>query len=94
MPWVGLGAGVEVEGAVLAAREYEVGVILAGNEDVVRSELAKHDTSGLPIEVVHASEVITMEDSASKALRHKRDSSIRVAARLVREAAPRADLSR
>ena len=77
--------GVEVEGAVLAAREYELGVILAGNEDLVRSELAKHDASGLPIEVVHASEVITMEDSATKALRHKRDSSIRVAARLVRD---------
>jgi len=76
---------VEVEGAVLAAREYDVGVILVGNQDAVRSELAKHRSSGLPIEVVHASQVITMEDSASKGLRQKRDSSIRVAARTVRE---------
>jgi glycerol-3-phosphate acyltransferase PlsX len=76
---------VEVEGAVLAAREYDVGVILVGNQDAVRSELAKHRSSRLPIEVVHASQVITMEDSASKGLRQKRDSSIRVAARTVRE---------
>ncbi len=76
---------VEVEGAVLAAREYGVGVMLVGDEAVVKAELNRHRAHDLPIEVVHASEVITMNDSASKALRTKRDSSIRVAARLVRE---------
>ena len=80
-----LAPAVEVEGAVLAAREYDVGVMLVGNEDAIRSELAKHNATGLPIEVVHATQVITMEDSASKGLRQKRDSSIRVAARTVRE---------
>ena len=39
----------------------------------------------LPIEVVHASERVTMEDSAAKAFRQKRDSSIRVASRMVRD---------
>jgi glycerol-3-phosphate acyltransferase PlsX len=39
----------------------------------------------LPIEIVHASEVITMEDKAVQAVRAKRDSSIRVGVRLVRE---------
>ena len=39
----------------------------------------------LPIEVHHASDVITMHDHAAKAVRAKRDSSIRVAARLLRE---------
>ena len=76
---------VEVEGAVLAAREYDVGVLLVGDEQTVRAELGRHRADDLPIEVIHASEVITMEDSAGKALRTKRDSSIRVAARLVRE---------
>jgi glycerol-3-phosphate acyltransferase PlsX len=76
---------VEVEGAVLAAREYDVGVILVGDEQAVRAELGRHRAETLPVEVVHASEVITMEDSAGKALRTKRDSSIRVAARLVRD---------
>jgi glycerol-3-phosphate acyltransferase PlsX len=78
---------VEVEGAVLAAREYGVGVALVGDQAAVSAELARHRAQDLPIEVVHASEVITMNDSAGKALRSKRDSSIRVAARLVREGA-------
>lgn len=76
----------EVEGAVWAARSLKVRVILVGREDVVKAELAKHgDLSGLPIEIHHASEQVTMEDSAAKAVRSKRDSSIRVASRLVRE---------
>jgi len=76
----------EVEGAIRAARSLGVRVILVGKQDVVRAELEKHpDIADLPIEVHHASEHITMEDSAGKAMRNKRDSSIRVAARLVRD---------
>src|SRR5207302_10919687 len=43
------------------------------------------DAAGLPIEVHHATEQITMNDSAAKAVRSKRDSSLRVASRLVRD---------
>jgi glycerol-3-phosphate acyltransferase PlsX len=75
----------EVEGAIRAARQLGVRVILVGQEEVVRQELRQHEHAGLPIEIHHASEVITMEDSAAKAMRTKRDSSIRVACRLVRE---------
>jgi phosphate acyltransferase len=76
----------EVEGAVRAARSLGVRVILVGKQDIVRAELNRHeDIGGLPIEVQHASEQITMDDSAAKAVRNKRDSSIRVAARLVRD---------
>ena len=76
----------EVEGAVRAARTLGVKVLLVGREDVIRKELQEHDGyRDLPIEVVHASEVITMEDSAAKAVRSKRDSSMRVASRLVRD---------
>jgi glycerol-3-phosphate acyltransferase PlsX len=59
-------------------------VVLVGIEDVVRQELGKHRHKGLPIEIVHASEVITMRDSPSHAFRKKRDSSVHVAAKLVR----------
>jgi glycerol-3-phosphate acyltransferase PlsX len=76
---------VEIDGAVEAAIQYGVGVVLVGQEEPIRELLARHDTSGLSIEVVHASEVITMEDSAATSVRRKRDSSIRVAARLMRE---------
>src|ERR1700683_339799 len=76
----------EVEGAIRAARSLGVRVILVGKQDIVRAELDQHEDIGdLPIEVLHASEQITMEDSAGKAMKNKRDSSIRVAARLVRD---------
>ncbi len=77
---------VEVEGAIRAARTLGVKVILVGREEILRDELSRHDGSRwLPIQVVHASERVTMEDSAAKAVRGKRDSSIRVACRLVRD---------
>jgi len=76
----------EVEGAIRATRALDVKVILVGIEDVVRKELSLHPAGlALPIEVRHASEVITMEDSAAKAVRTKKDSSIRVASRLLRD---------
>jgi glycerol-3-phosphate acyltransferase PlsX len=77
--------GPEVEGAVLAAREHWAEVSLVGPEDVLRRELTRRDARGLDIEIVHASEAVTMHDAAAKAFRLKRDSSIRVAARLVRD---------
>ncbi|MFN0167780.1 MAG: phosphate acyltransferase PlsX [Bryobacteraceae bacterium] len=75
----------EVEGAIRAASSLGVKVLLVGREDVVKRELREHDDwHDLPIEIVHASDVITMEDSA-KAVRTKRDSSLRIASRLVRD---------
>lgn len=76
----------EVEGAIQAVQSLPVRVILVGLEDVLRAEMAKHPGSAsLPIEIHHASQFITMEDSAAQAFRMKKDSSIRVAARLVRD---------
>jgi glycerol-3-phosphate acyltransferase PlsX len=76
----------EVDGAVRAAGSLSVKVILVGQQDVVRRELEQHKGyQDLPIEVIHASERITMEESAAKAVRSKRDSSMRVASRLVRD---------
>jgi phosphate acyltransferase len=76
----------EVEGAVRAARTLDVKVILVGQEEVVRRELEQHEGAQyLPIEIVNARERITMDDSAAKAVRTKRDSSMRIASRLVRD---------
>jgi len=79
----------EVEGAFQAAKNHNVRVILVGREEDVRRELDTHHHGwkDLPLEIQHASEVVTMEDSAAKAMRQKRDSSIRVATRLVRDGA-------
>jgi glycerol-3-phosphate acyltransferase PlsX len=84
----------EVEGAIRAAKTHGVRVILAGDEGVVRRELNEHNGwRELPIEIVHASDRITMEDSAAKAARSKRDSSMHVACRLVASGKANAFLS-
>jgi glycerol-3-phosphate acyltransferase PlsX len=75
----------EIEGAILAARQYGMRVLLVGPEEVVKTELVRHPAAAhLPIEIVHASEFITMEDKVD-AIRGKRDSSMRVGLRMVRE---------
>jgi glycerol-3-phosphate acyltransferase PlsX len=76
----------EVEGAVLAAREYpDVRIVLVGIDDKVRPELNRLRHRDLPIEIVPATDVVTMTDSPSHAFRRKKDSSLHVAARLVRD---------
>ena len=76
--------GVEVEGAVAAARRWQIPVILVGDTARLEAELQKHDIRGLDISLRHASEVVGMHDSASDAVRKKKDSSIRVAFNLVK----------
>lgn len=77
----------EVEGAIQAARHYGVRVALVGREPQIRAELDRHPSAAnLPLEIIHADEVITMDDKVAQAVRAKRDSSMRVGLRLVREA--------
>src|SRR3989304_5741108 len=75
----------EVEGAVLAAREYNADIVLVGDEKLLRSELDKHRTAGLPITICHASQRVEMHESPVSVLRKKKDSSIVVATKLVRD---------
>jgi len=74
----------EVEGAVHAARELGVRILLVGMAPEIKRELAKHSHRGLPIEIAPASEVITMHDSPTQAFRKKKDSSAHVATKFVR----------
>jgi glycerol-3-phosphate acyltransferase PlsX len=75
----------EVDGAVMAARRWQIPIVLIGQTELLAQELANHDTQGLDIRVEHASEVVGMHDSASDAVRRKKDSSIRVAFNLLKE---------
>jgi glycerol-3-phosphate acyltransferase PlsX len=75
---------VVVEGGVMAAREYGIEVVLVGLQEVIEAELAKHDTAGLSLPVVHASQVIEMTDEPSMAARKKKDSSMVVGMNLVK----------
>ncbi len=74
-----------VEGAVEAARECGISVILVGKEAEVSRELGRYRTGDLPIRVHNATQVVEMDESPSEALRRKKDSSIRVAFELVRQ---------
>jgi len=56
-----------------------------GQPNVIRAELARHSRPTVPIEIVPASEVITMEDHPAQAFRRKKDSSVHVGARLVKD---------
>ncbi len=74
----------EVAGAVMAARQWQIPVVLVGQQPVIELELANHNIQGLDIDIVQASEVVGMRDSASDAVRKKKDSSIRVAFDLIK----------
>ncbi len=73
-----------VEGAVLAAREYQIEVLLVGQQEVVKKILSQYDLGKGKIEVVPASQVVLMDESPIEAVRRKKDSSIAVAARLLK----------
>ncbi len=75
-----------VEGAVLAAQEYETPIILIGLSEQIQTELDKHDPDHtLPIEIVHADEVVEMHESPGKVLRSKRKSSMKIGLDLLKE---------
>src|SRR6201996_9574912 len=76
----------EVRGAVLAARQYDVRVHLVGPEDKLRPILRQAlRGQRLPVFIVPASEWITMDDKAAQAVRSKRDSTMRVGLKMIRE---------
>ena len=79
------GPAVVVEGAVDAVRELGASVILVGDTAAIEHEIARLHVRHLDIEVRHASQVVGMAETPSLALRRKRDSSLRVAAELVRD---------
>ncbi len=76
--------GVVIDGAVQAVQELGVEVILVGREDDIQRELARHNITGLPLSVVHAPQVIEMDEHVD-ALKEKKDSSIRLGMRMVRD---------
>jgi len=77
---------VVVEGALLAAGEYDIELALVGKPDVIEQELSKHEIpDNLKYDIVPASEVMEMDEPGIKVLREKKDSSISVALRLIED---------
>ena len=74
----------EIEGVVAAAKAWNVRIVLVGRESVLQPLLKKAGGNLLPVEIRNADEVVTMDEPPTAALRKKKNSSIRVAADLVR----------
>lgn len=78
----------DVQGAVMAAREYGVEILLVGDEARVRPVLEAQNAAGLPIRLIHAPEMLTMEDKGMalvlKARRPQAQNSMAVAIDLVK----------
>ena len=75
---------VTVKGAVLAAREYGLEVVLVGPQPILEKELARHGSVPKEITLHHASETVGMDEPAAVTVRKKKDSSIMVALELVK----------
>ncbi|GIV74573.1 MULTISPECIES: phosphate acyltransferase PlsX [Caldilinea] len=73
-----------VAGAVEAARIYGVTVSLVGQPNVIEAELKKHNTKGLNLPIVPASQVIAMDEKPAAAVRAKPDSSMVVGCKMVK----------
>lgn len=82
-----IGASVVVSAAVHAiGKNANLNLILVGDEDVIKSELATNNaTTSDRLRILHASEKVEMDELPSRALRGKKDSSMRIAINLVKD---------
>lgn len=81
------GPAVVVPGAVEAARLHDLHVLLVGDTPKVEAELARLDLGDIGCEIVQADDVVHMNEKPSDILRRKKNASIQVACRLVKEGA-------
>lgn len=79
------GPSVVVPGAVEAAKRHNVHILLVGDTPKVEAELAKLSLDGVQCEIVHAADVVYMNEKPSDILRRKKNASIQVACRLVKD---------
>ena len=74
-----------VEGVVSAIKEYNIDIIITGDKDALEKEFENYEFDRSKLEIVHTTEIIENEDKPVKAIRSKKDSSMVVALRLVKE---------
>ena len=88
------GPGTIIDGALVAARHLQVGLLLAGDRPLIERELSRHPGAGaLDIDILDTPDYVEMAEAASAALRRKPRASIRVAAEAVRDGAAAAVFS-
>lgn len=79
------GPSVVVPGAIQASRLHDLDILLVGDTPRVQAELDVLDVSGARYEIVHAEDVVHMNEKPSDILRRKKNASIQVACRLVKD---------
>ena len=81
------GLVVTVPAAIASLAEHSnLALILVGDQDKIRNELAKHTYPDADrMQVQHASQIVEMDDKPAQAMRFKKDSSMRIAINLVKE---------
>lgn len=79
------GPSVVVPGALAGARAHSCALLFTGDEAAIRAELAKHDTTGIDVQVIHTTESIDMQDHPAQAVRRKQDNPITVALKAVKD---------
>ncbi|MEG1610732.1 MAG: phosphate acyltransferase PlsX [Bilophila sp.] len=82
-----LGPTVVVPGAIEAARQTNAKLLLVGNEAILDGILSELTPAGVELEIVHAPDVAGMDEKPSDILRRKKNASIQVACRLVKDGA-------
>ncbi len=87
------GPGPIVEGAIQAAAESNVEIVLVGDESQVREHLRKQKCTDARLSVRHAPQVVEMHESPAQVARKKRDSSVWIATELVKSGEARAVIS-
>ncbi|HOK70156.1 MAG TPA: phosphate acyltransferase PlsX [Bacillota bacterium] len=80
-----MGPAEMIPGALMARDQYGAQVIFVGDEETIKAHLKENGRDESDIEIVHAADSISMDEDPLAAVRHKRDSSMVVAAKLVRE---------
>jgi glycerol-3-phosphate acyltransferase PlsX len=78
------GPAPNVEAAVQSAKEFGYEIALVGRQELIRPLLVQHNTAGLHLPIVHASEVIEMHEHPAQAVRAKRNSSMVVGMQMVK----------
>ena len=74
-----------IEAAIKATQDFDISIILVGKEAVIENELSKHTYNKERISIVNADEVITNYEEPAKAVRVKKNASVVVAAKMLKD---------
>ena len=88
-----LGPEPIIKGGILAAKKENIEVILVGQQEKIKKILKKYNIKNLPVFIKHAPEIVKMDESPSKAIKNKKNSSMAVGLKLLKDGNSKAFIS-